>query len=67
METFNPIVCNAVQVFAWPRAMDATTEPLVGEIVNVPSLFATELTAPLPVPHAAPVLLIAPVVPICKQ
>ena len=39
-------VCNPDQVFAWPNAREATTAPVVGEIVSVPSLFETEATAP---------------------
>ena len=35
--------------------MDATTVPVVGEMVSVPSELATELTAPLPDPHGLPV------------
>ena len=36
-------VCTAVQVFALPRLIAATTEPVVGEIVSVPlPLSATE-------------------------
>lgn len=51
-----PKVCFAVQVFAFARSRDATTEPMVGEMVSVPSELATEFTAPLPPePHAAPV------------
>ena len=45
---------ESVHVFACPRARDATTEPVVGVMVNVPSLLATELTAPEPEPQAAP-------------
>ena len=37
-------VCSAVQVFLLPRLMDATTFPVVGEIVRVPSELATEET-----------------------
>ena len=39
-----PKVWRAVQVFACPRAKEATTEPVVGEMVSVPSEFATEVT-----------------------
>ena len=42
-----------VHVFAWPSAKDATTAPVVGLIVNVPSELETEDTAP-PL-HAEPV------------
>jgi len=40
---------------AWARLSEATTAPVVGEMVREPSAFDTELTAPLPVPQAAPV------------
>ena len=39
-------VWSAVQVFAFPRFKEATTFPVVGEMVNVPSAFETEVTAP---------------------
>jgi len=54
-------VCVPVQVFAWPKARDATTAPDVGVIVNVPSEFETVFTAPDPVPQADPVVLNCPV------
>jgi len=60
-------VCVAVHVFACPRLSEATTLPVVGEMVSVLSEFETELTAPDPEPHAAPVVLTAPVLEICKQ
>jgi len=46
-------VCTPVHVFALPKLSDATTAPVVGEIVSVLSLFETELTAADPVqePH----------------
>jgi hypothetical protein len=50
-------VCVAVQVFACPSAREATTAPVVGEMVNVPSEFETEFTAPDPLPQAPPVVL----------
>lgn len=37
-------VCIAVQVFAWPSAREATIAPVVGDMVNVPSLLETLLT-----------------------
>ena len=40
-------VCAADHVFAWPSASDAITAPAVGLIVNVPSLFETDETAPV--------------------
>jgi len=43
-----PNVCVPVQVLAWPRAKEATTAPVVGLMVSVPSEFETELTAPPP-------------------
>jgi hypothetical protein len=54
-------VCVAVQVFAWPKAREATTAPVVGEIVSVPSELETEFTAPDPLPQEAPVVLNCPV------
>lgn len=62
-----PNVCVAVHVFAWPRFKDATTAPVVGEMVNVESEFDTEVTAPDPVPQAALVGVTRPVLPICRQ
>jgi hypothetical protein len=46
-------VCAPVQVFAWPSAREATTAPVVGEIVTVPSLFDTDDTVAPPAhePH----------------
>ena len=41
-------VCCPLHVFVCPSAKDATTEPVVGLTVSVPSEFATELTAPPP-------------------
>ena len=45
------MVCWAVQVLALPRFKEATTAPVVGEIVKVPSEFETEDT---PVTRQAP-------------
>lgn len=67
MEMSVPKVWSAVHVFACPSAKEATTAPVVGDIVNVPSEFATEFTAPLPEPQAAPVLLNIPAGLICTQ
>ena len=39
------IACAAVQVFAWVRLREATTAPIVGDIVSVPSTLRTEVTA----------------------
>ena len=39
---------RAVHEFALARLSEATTAPVVGEIVNVPSAFETDVTAPLP-------------------
>ena len=67
-ESVNPdSVCVAVHVFAWAKAIEATTDPVVGEIVNVPSELATELTAPEPLPQDPPVVLNAPVELIWRQ
>lgn len=41
-------VWMALHVFAWPNAIDATTAPVVGVIVRVPSLLDTADTAPPP-------------------
>jgi hypothetical protein len=49
-------VCVAVHVFAWPRARDAITAPVVGETVNVPSELLVDETPPL-LPFAAAVTL----------
>ena len=51
-------VCTAVHVFACPRLSDATTLPVVGETVSVPSELVTELTLPPP-PAVIHTLLIA--------
>ena len=40
------ITCPAVHVLAWARFKDATTAPVVGEMVSVPSLLETEVTDP---------------------
>jgi hypothetical protein len=37
-------VWRAVQVLAWPRLSEATTPPVVGEMVSVPSALVTEET-----------------------
>jgi hypothetical protein len=39
-------VCSPVQVFLFPRLSDATTSPVVGETVKVPSAFETDVTTP---------------------
>ena len=39
-------VWAAVQVLAWPRFNEAITEPVVGEMVKVPSELATDETPP---------------------
>ena len=39
-------VCTAVHVFAFPKLSDATTLPVVGEMVSVLSELVTELTLP---------------------
>jgi hypothetical protein len=44
-------VCVAVQVSACAKFSEATTAPVVGEMVSVLSLFDTELTAPVIVFH----------------
>ena len=55
MEISVPNVCKAVQVFGFARLSEATTDPVVGEMVNVLSELVTELTLPLPPePQAAP-------------
>ena len=48
-ELTNPAfnVCTAVHVFAFPKLSDATTLPVVGEMVSVLSELVTELTLPL--------------------
>src|ERR1700744_5811455 len=61
----NPVVAShfgavqlAVSVFAWARLSEATTAPVVGVIVSVPSEFETEVTElppeQLPAVHAPP-------------
>jgi hypothetical protein len=48
--------CLAVQVLALPKLRDATTAPVVGEIVRVPFALETEETEPLPPPtHDPPI------------
>ena len=42
-----------VQVLAFPRFKEATTAPVVGEIVRVPSLLETDETAPWHAPLIA--------------
>lgn len=51
--------CNALQVLALLRLSDATTSPVVGEMVREPSELATEETTPLR--HDAPTLKQPPV------
>src|SRR5690348_6083901 len=65
LSTIAENVCCAVQVFAWASARLATTAPVVGEIVSVPSLLETDVAsgeqfafplaaipvAPCPAPH----------------
>src|SRR5579872_1945086 len=46
-EAFAANCCSPVQVFGCDKAREAMTAPLVGEIVNVPSLLETELTPPV--------------------
>lgn len=46
--------CSADQLFAWDRFSDATTGPVVGEIVRVPSLLVT-LETPATLPDEAEV------------
>ena len=41
-------VCKAVQVLALPRLSEATTAPVVGEIVRVLSVLVTDLTVQVP-------------------
>ena len=55
-------VCPPVQVFGCARAREATTAPLVGLMVSVPSEFETELTDPPPEPQSLPVPDTTPVV-----
>ena len=43
VEVALPNIWPPVHVFAWPRASEATTAPVVGEMVSVPSEFETEL------------------------
>ena len=57
----------ALHVLACAGFRDATTDPVVGEMVKLPSEFVTLLTAPDPVPQAAPVFDRAPEELICKQ
>ena len=42
-----------IQVLAFPRFKEATTAPVVGEIVRVPSEFETDETAPWHAPLIA--------------
>jgi hypothetical protein len=61
-------VCNALKVFACARLSDATTAPLVGEIVSVPSELDTVATLlPPPLPHADPVEERVPFASACTQ
>ena len=52
-------VCPPVQVLMFPRLRDATTAPVVGEMVRVPSEFETE---PTPVVRQDPFMAKHPVV-----
>ena len=47
-------ICRPVHVFTFARLRDATTAPVVGEIVRVPSALDTEDTAPPPPPTQTP-------------
>jgi hypothetical protein len=58
-------VCNPVHVFACPNAREATTAPVVGDMVNVPSALDIEVTPPLP--GHVPQLGSAPAPPEVKQ
>jgi hypothetical protein len=59
--------CSDVNVFACERLSDATTAPVVGEMVRVPSEFETALTVPAPEPQAEPVIESLPVESACTQ
>ncbi len=48
--------CNALQVFAFVRFKDATTSPVVGEMVGEPAALETEDTAPEPPPTQVPLI-----------
>lgn len=68
IEILVPKVCNAVHVLALLSAREATTDPVVGVMVRVPSELITELTDPEPLPQDAPVFDTKPVVGlICRQ
>lgn len=59
-------VCPPVQVLMFPRLSEATTAPVVGEIVRVPSEFETE---PIPVTRQVPLMAKHPVlalIPLAK-
>lgn len=60
-------VCLPVHVFGLARLREATTAPVVGLIVSVPSAFVTDDTAPLPEPQAVPVPVICPFGAICAH
>lgn len=57
VRAFRPAVkvVEAVQTFPVVRLIDATTDPVVGLIDKVLSLFDTDDTAPDPDPQAVPV------------
>jgi hypothetical protein len=52
-----PNVCKALHILAWPKAREAPTDPVVGDIVKVPSELVTELTAPPPPANKSTVVL----------
>lgn len=62
-----PNICPPVHVFACPRASEATTEPVVGEMVSVPSEFETDDTAPPPEIPSDEVATQLAIVPLLKN
>lgn len=58
--------CKEVQMFELASASEATTAPVVGLIVRVPSKFETLLTAPPPLPQSLPVPDTTPLIS-CKH
>src|SRR5690348_15199174 len=62
-----PKFCSALQVLALLKLSDATTAPVVGLTLSVPSLLLTEVTAPEPLPHALPVEERRPAASACTQ
>jgi len=52
--------CNALQVLAFERFSEATTSPVVGEMVSEPSEFATEVTELAPLLTHEPLTLKQP-------